>query len=343
MLPQTSKRLVVLPALLLFAAACGDGESGPGKPHLVFTATPTATDWGVAFATQPTLTIVDDDDVTIDTATAAVKLTLIDGDGAKLSDTTAVAAIGGVVTFAGLSIDRPAANVRLVASGSGLRADTSEVFTIGGPLPDRIVFTAEPDSGSGGETFPIQPAAEVRTAGGQLVPWYTGNATLTKSPDSPAGTLIGGLTVPVENGAVQFSAVEIDSARNGFKLVVSAPGLAADTTAPFDVVIGLMSTKSNWATFGDQLNVGDTLQIYIIARDLGGNRVTLIPDSIRMHRFTGTADGTFSAWEDTGAGSGSPGPYKTYWVATVAGTVRYRISHSLIPGPLMPGSITVDP
>jgi hypothetical protein len=343
MLPSTSKRLALPLALLLLAASCGDGESAPGEPRLVFTALPTTTDWGVTFATQPVVTIVDDDDVAIDTATAAVKLTLIDGNGAKLSDTTAVAAVGGVATFAGLSIDRPAANVRLVARTPGLRPDTSDVFTIGGPLPDRIVFTAEPDSGSGGETFPIQPAAEVRTAGGQVVPWYNGIATLTKSPDSPAGTLIGGLAVPVENGVVQFAAVEIDSARSGFKLVVSAPGLAADTTAPFDVVIGLMSTKSNWASFGGPLSVGDTLQIYIIARDLGGNRVTLIPDSIRMHRFTGDADGTFSAWEDTGAGSGSPGPYKTYWVATVAGTVRYRISHSLIPGPLMPGSITVNP
>jgi hypothetical protein len=247
------------------------------------------------------------------------------------------------VAFAGLSIDRPVANVRLVASAPGLVNDTSDLFTIGGPLPDRIVFTAEPDSGSGGETFPVQPDAEVRTAGGQLVPWYSGVATLSKSADSPAGKLDGGLAVPVENGVVQFRAVEIDSARNGFKLVVSAPGLAPDTTAPFDVVIGLMSTKSVWASFGSPLSVGDTLQIFITPLDLGGNRVTLIPDSIMMHKFPGTADGNFSAWEDMGIGSGKPGPYMVYWVATVAGTVRYRISHNLIPGPAMPGSITVNP
>jgi hypothetical protein len=60
-----------------------------------------------------------------------------------------------------------------------------------------------------------------------------------------------------------------------------------------------------------------------------------------MHRVGGTSDGTFSPWEDTGAGFG---PYRSTFTATTPGTpVRFLISQSLIPGPTTPGTLTVNP
>ena len=327
--------------LVLSAAACGDeGTSAPAR-RLLFTSQPAAAEWGVTFATQPVVAVVMGDEA-IDTSTATVTLTLIGGGGAVLSDTTSVAADGGVVAFAGLSVVGPAAIARLVASAPGLVSDTSEDFTIGGPLPDHLVFITQPDSLTGGQTDSIPVTVEVRTAAGVLVPWYQGVATLTKAPGSPNGSMIGLLSDSVRNGTVNFLAIKIDTAGAGYRLVVNAAGLAADTTAPFTVHVGLMSIKSIWAIYGGPVVVvGDTVPFYLIPRDLGGNRVSLNVDSLMMHRVGGTSDGTFSPWEDTGVGAG---PYYSLFTATTSGTpVRFLISQSGIPGPTTPGTLTVNP
>ena len=107
-------------------------EFVPGPPaKLAFTTQPsTSTVANQPFAQQPVVTIQDATGNTVTGSTLDVALALTYGTG-SLSGTTTLAAIDGVATFAGLSIDLAGTDKVLTASATGLAAaTTSPTFTI---------------------------------------------------------------------------------------------------------------------------------------------------------------------------------------------------------------------
>ena len=74
---------------------------------LAFTTSPSNSTGGVAFGTQPVVTVQDADGNAVTTDTSTVTLAIVTNPGGgTLSGTVIVAAVNGVATFDGLSIDK---------------------------------------------------------------------------------------------------------------------------------------------------------------------------------------------------------------------------------------------
>src|SRR6266853_7007315 len=71
------------------------------------------------------------------------------GNGA-LSGTTTVAAVAGVTSFPGLSIERAAAGYTLTAGATGLTVATSAVFTVSSGVASHLAFRVEPSNAPSG-------------------------------------------------------------------------------------------------------------------------------------------------------------------------------------------------
>src|SRR6185437_10098239 len=94
-----------------------------------------------------------------------------------LSGTTTVAAVNGVATFAGLSIDKSGNGYTLTASDGALAGATSNTFNITVGPAAKLTFTSSPSSSTGGVVFGTQPVVAVQDAGGNTVTGSTASIT----------------------------------------------------------------------------------------------------------------------------------------------------------------------
>src|SRR5205807_8411384 len=103
--------------------------------------------------------------------------------GSTLGGTTTVAAVGGVVTFSDLTLDKAAPGYWLTATGLGTA--TSSSFNIIAGTATQLVFGTQPGTITGGKSF--SPAVKVRALDGlgNLATTFTGQVTVTlNSPGS---------------------------------------------------------------------------------------------------------------------------------------------------------------
>ncbi len=112
--------------------------SGPAA-KLLFTTQPSASNAvGVAFAQQPVASALDagGNSATGFQGTVALAITPGTGtNGATLSGVVTVAAVNGVATFTGLSVDKVGTSYALTASSTGLISATSSAFNVTGAGP----------------------------------------------------------------------------------------------------------------------------------------------------------------------------------------------------------------
>jgi hypothetical protein len=207
-----------------------------GRPavDLEFVEQPTATEANLTITPPVRVAAVDEDG---DVADYSGMITLrIDANpaGGALSGTLTVAAVGGVATFADLSIDRPGSGYRLEALAPGLDEGVSSVFSITGRAT-RLVFTMQPSRTD--RNAPIQPAVRVvaRDDQNRTVGSFEGPITVSLAPGSPGGMLSGTLTVNAVNGAATFPDLRVDRRGSGYRLVATAAGLAAATSNAFRI------------------------------------------------------------------------------------------------------------
>ncbi|MEK6570874.1 MAG: YCF48-related protein, partial [Bacteroidota bacterium] len=98
---------------------------------VVFTVQPTNVTVGTAFSVPPKVSIQDADGNTVATSAASVSIAIGNNpSGGTLSGTTTVAAVNGVATFPGLSIDKVGNGYTLVATSGGLTTAISNSFNV---------------------------------------------------------------------------------------------------------------------------------------------------------------------------------------------------------------------
>src|SRR5207247_8793831 len=98
--------------------------------------------------------------------------------GGALAGTATHAAVGGVATFAGLSIDKVGTGYTLTASATGPATGTSAAFNITAGTATQLVFSVQPSSTTAGAT--ITPAVQVTAlhASNKTATGFTGPVTL---------------------------------------------------------------------------------------------------------------------------------------------------------------------
>lgn len=222
------------------AASVAFGATGsPGAPASldVVQPPPALTDEDVMLAPAITVRALDGFGNANPSFAGSVTVTLVNAAGAVLGGTQTRVASGGVATFDDLTVDNPGTGYRLAFSSGSLAPDTSTAFAIASTAPTQLTFAVQPATSVAGSA--IAPAVQValRDAEGDLSP-STASVTLALGTNPGNATLGGTVSVAAVGGIATFSDLTIDSARTGYTIVASSPGVANLTSSSFDVVSG---------------------------------------------------------------------------------------------------------
>jgi hypothetical protein len=278
--------------------------------QLVFSTEPAGAAGGTAFATQPIVTIEDAAGNTVTTATSTVTLSITagtptaGGPGA-LSGCAPTAAINGVATFTGCSINTTGTGYELHAVDGALTTANSAAFNVTVGTANHLAFTTSPAGATGGTAFTTQPVVTVEDAGDNTVTGdSTSTATLSITAGTPATGGPGALTcTPTEalNGVATFTGCSIDTEGTGYQLHAVDGSLTTADSTPFDVTVGQASQLVFAVQPGDAA-AGSAFgtQPVVTIEDAGGNTVTT--DNAAVNVIIGQGTGNLSGCTETASG-----------------------------------------
>src|SRR5450755_4112047 len=251
-----------------------------GPPtHLVFTQQPGGSTGGVAFGTQPIVTVEDAGGNAVTTDTSPVNLAIAAGTGtagATLSGCSGTETLG-VVTFTGCSINRAGTGYALRATDGALTATTSTPFSITVGAAAQLAFSTQPGGGANGATWGTQPAVSVEDSGGNVVTSATNPVALGIASQPGSGATLSCSANPQTPaaGVATFAGCQITGKTGSYTLSATATGLSTATSSSFNLTVGpatqlAFSTQpgggANGATWGTQPAVS--------VQDSGGNVVS---------------------------------------------------------------------
>ncbi len=263
----------------------GTGGTGAAT-KLVFTNSPGGANAGTAFAGQPVVTVEDANGNTVTSSTASITVAITSGtgtNGAALTCTAnTVAAVAGVATFAGCSINLTGNGYTLSASSSGLTTGVSPSFGISPGAATHLTFTVEP------QTAPLNTnMASIAVA----VKDALGNTVTTNSVDSVtlaitigtgttgAALACSGTTtaVVVTAGVATFTNCQINMTGTGYTLTATSAGLTGAVSSTFNITTSLGPASK--LGFEASPNGGNgaavwTTQPVVAVQDANGNTIT---------------------------------------------------------------------
>lgn len=167
------------------------------------------------------------------TFTDSVTVALPPGADIQLAGNTTVAAVGGIATFADLSLTVVGDWTLEVASGALAPAATA-VFSVAAAAAAALEFVDQPSSIAAGAILAPPVTVLALDAFGNAATTFTGPVTLTTSTGVP---LIGGTLRNAVAGLATFDDLTVGVAGIS-ALVATAPGIVPDTSADFVVSAG---------------------------------------------------------------------------------------------------------
>jgi len=199
---------------------------GPAA-KLAFVQQPTSTTGGATITPSVTVQVLDVADHPVSSSASIALAIGTNPASGTLSGIPTQAAVNGLATFPGLSVNKAGNGYTLTANSSGLTGATSNVFNITvGPFA-KLGFTTQPGGGSAGIAFPApqQPVVAAQDAGGNTITTGQGSTasiTLTIQTNPSSGTLTC-TTNPLgaTNGVAAFGGCRINNAGNGYQLRAS--------------------------------------------------------------------------------------------------------------------------
>jgi len=221
-----------------------------GPPaELAFAVEPVDAVAGETLSPALEVTILDTYGNTVPHATDDVTIAISTNPGSgTLSGTTTVAAVGGVATFADLSIDRAAVGYALEATSDALTPATSGAFCVTPGPPVGLAYIAEPFSVQVGSEMDPPVRVAIVDALGNTVTTATGTVDISILTDPGGGALSGTTSVDVTNGVAGFLDLSIDQAGDGYTLEATSGAFTPVESAAFNVVPAPVTTMTvNWA------------------------------------------------------------------------------------------------
>jgi hypothetical protein len=230
--------------------------------------------------------------------------------GGTLSGVATKAAVGGVATFAGMSIDIAQTGHTLDASTATAFATsntvTSNSFDITASTVNHLVITAQPTATTAGQTISTI-TVEAQDASNALLTGFSGQvtATITAATGTTGATLGGTTTVTASGGIASFTDLNIDKKGTGYRLSFTASGLSGVTSNTFVINVG---PASQVAFIVDPVDAGagvaitPTMQVEV--EDALGNRVTGFAGTVSISIFANPGGGTLSGSSTATVGNG---------------------------------------
>jgi signal peptidase I len=241
---------------------------------LAFTAQPSSSTGGVAFASQPRV-VFHDSLGRVTTSGGPVTLELTNAAGATLScASNPVQAVSGIASFAGCSINRIGTYSLTARSGALTAAVSTNVVISRGPAV-KLGFTTSPSASTVFNTsFASQPVVAVQDAGGNTV--TTAAASVTLSLNSAAGAALSCTANPrsTSSGAATFSSCKVTKPGT-YTLAAATSGLTAATSASFTIISG-PATKLAFSTSPSSAvsTTAFATQPVVTVQDASGNTVS---------------------------------------------------------------------
>jgi hypothetical protein len=292
---------------------------------------------GTAFATQPTVELLDRVGTRNATGTDTVTLSLTVPGTAVISGVVAQAGVAGLATFAGLSVNIAGTYTFTAASGSATSV-ASDSFTITAGTASKLGFTTQPSSSTAANiAFATQPIVAVQDAAGNTV---SSSCTITISLSSPNGgsdSLAGTSSRAALAGVSNFAGagLRVLSTIGGTTYTITATGsggagcaaLTTATSSAFTITLAgvpaLLSLRTSpgnaslgqvWPTqpvievldaFGNLVS-GDNTTVVTIAKT-GASPAGPLAGSLSLVAVNGTV--TFNGLEIDSAAGADAGTY----------------------------------
>jgi hypothetical protein len=264
--------------------------SAGAASQLVVTTQPSAsTVAGVAFATQPVVTIEDQYGNTVTSgadSTVSVALTLTTGTG-TLGGTTSMNAVAGVANFSGkgLNINLVGANKVLTATATvtaGTKTTTtSPAFAITFAAASQLVVTTQPSASTvAGVAFATQPVVTIEDQYGNTVTSGADSTrVVTAALTTGSGTLSGTTTATAAAGVANFAgnnlSINLVGADKVLTFTTTGGVITSTTTSPaFAITFAAANAYriTDAASGSPVAGAGDQLTITLV--DQFGNTVT---------------------------------------------------------------------
>ena len=203
--------------------------------------------------------------------------------GGTLSGSTRVAAVGGVATFSGLSINKSSSGYTLAVTSGALTPDTTTAFTINPGAVAALVWDVQPVNPT--VNAAITPSLRVRRVDqfGNTVPNPSRNITVALATNPTSATLGGTLTRSTatsgaDSGTAVFDNLTINLVGSGYVLSanqVTGPNLPLALTSSFNVAAAA-ATQLVFTTQPSTVNAGAAISpaVVVTARDQFGNTAT---------------------------------------------------------------------
>ncbi len=266
-----------------------------GAPARVgFVRTPGGAASLVAFATQPLVAVQDlggNTVISASTGTVALSITRPSNPAVAvlMCDSTSVAVVNGVATFAGCRIDLSGTYTLHAAASVGGLVGTSTPLAVSVGAASKLGFITQPDSSTGGTAFTTQPSVAIQDAGGNTVVGDLSPVTLTISrPSAPVAAALActspNPSTPV-NGVAAFAGCAIDraSATTYTLQATVTTGPAAATSAPLAITVGAPAKLGFLAPIVDSTGgIAFGTQPRVDIEDAGGNRVTTSASAVTL-------------------------------------------------------------
>src|SRR2546421_596480 len=186
-----------------------------------------------------------------------------------LAGTLAHAAVSGVATFPGLSIDKAGTGYTLTATGAGSIGRAACKVSAGTSAD--VVSLVQPSTTTAGAA--ITPAVQVTAldANDNTATGFSGDVTVAIGTNAGGGTLSGARTHAAVSGVATFSGLSIDKAGTGYTLTATGAGSA--TSAAVNITAGAAATITLHAGDRQTATVGTPgpLPPAAIAREQLGN------------------------------------------------------------------------
>jgi hypothetical protein len=245
--------------------------------HLIFSVQPSSMTAGATITPSVQVTALDTAGNPATGYIGNVSLSITGGTGtpgASLSGVRTIAAVAGIATFSGLSIDLAGTAYTLTATGSGTTGTISQPFNVAAAAADSLVFTTQPTATTAG--MAINPAVQVsaRDSLGNVVSGYTGTVTVALAPGTgtPGAHLLGTKAVAAVAGVATFSTLKIDSSGTGYRFTAAAAGISGTTSASFTITAGT-ATRLSFTVQPTTTAAGKTISpsVRVAAVDALGN------------------------------------------------------------------------
>jgi hypothetical protein len=174
------------------------------------------------------------------------------------------------------------------------------------PAPTALGFAVQPANTAAGATITPAVQVEIRDQFGARVTTATNSVTVAIGSNPAGGTLSGTRTVVAVNGVATFSGLSIDKVGTGYTLAASSSGLAAATSAGFNVTAVPVATSVGFVVQPSNAGAGAAITpaVQVEIRDQSGARITTATNTVVLAIGANPAGGTLSGTTSVAAVGG---------------------------------------